>query len=127
MHGVDFFHDPLGPLNGRRNQRLRRWARFRIEEIFRCLPMASHDYSRHHREHLFVSLVGGTQRIRLVCSSPYGAAISSALGDAHTVPDPFKPWLSESKNINAGTNISEFHICSQNDDAVMQLRCASRT
>src|SRR5271157_5707919 len=59
VHAVDFLHDSLGPLNGRCNQRFRPRARLRIEEIFRRLQMAGHQYPRHDRENSFASLVHG--------------------------------------------------------------------
>ena len=57
IDAIDFLHDPLGPLNGRGNERLRSWAWFGIEEIFGRLQMTRHQDSSHNREHSFATLV----------------------------------------------------------------------
>src|SRR6516164_5402394 len=47
INAVNLLHDPLGPLNRRSNQRFCSWTRLRIEEVFRRLQMAGHQYSCH--------------------------------------------------------------------------------
>src|SRR5271157_3993439 len=54
---VDLLHDPLGPLNGRGDERLCSWAWLGIKEIFRRFQMTSHQDSSHNREHSFAPLV----------------------------------------------------------------------
>jgi len=61
INAVNLLHDPLGPLNRRSNQRFCSWTRLRIEEVFRRLQMAGHQYSCHDREHSFASFVHARQ------------------------------------------------------------------